>query len=235
MKNKIRKILTMTLFLMVMSYSTIYASTQTEANIHTLEEAREYLINYKEINTNEYGKEYTVEYVFDSERDLNAAAKYILDYGVDTFNHILQEKIEESVSNEPKYPIARTTSPTTAYETISGDGSHYVSAQTYGLASFDTLGTVEYRAELGYRVVVENGEMVEINSVSFDIPYISAAGSWGSLSIPTYCTETNCGATANYIITKTIEIPIGDFSVQVKSETDNEIFALLTELFILEI
>lgn len=33
-----------------------------------------------------------------------------------------------------------------------------------------------------------------------------------------------------YLITKTIEIGIGDFSFEIKSETDNEIFALLTSL-----
>lgn len=41
---------------------------------------------------------------------------------------------------------------------------------------------------------------------------------------------TNCGVTANYLITKTVEVGLGDFSFEVKSETDNEIFALLTSL-----
>ena len=81
-----------------------------------------------------------------------------------------------------------------------------------------------------YRVTVSNGKFTDLSSISFDIPYISAAGSWGSTSFPSYCNNTNYGVTANYLITKTVEIGIGDFSFEIKSETDNEIFALLTSL-----
>lgn len=47
---------------------------------------------------------------------------------------------------------------------------------------------------------------------------------------PNYVTATNAGSTANYVITKTIEIFIGDFGFEIKSETDPEVFAILTAL-----
>jgi hypothetical protein len=228
-KKHIKKLVSIVLSaVMVIGMST----TAFAATPMTLEEAKEYLSSYNVTKTNAAGKEYTTQYVFDSESDLNKAAAYIVEHGLDNFNNTLDVAISEAVSKEPQSTLAfpRTTDPTTAYETVSGNGNHYVSAESYGLASFDTLGTVEYSVELGYRVTVSNGKFTNLTSISFDIPYISAAGSWGSTTFPSYCNDTNCGVTANYLITKTVEVGLGDFSFEVKSETDNEIFALLTSL-----
>jgi len=198
----------------------------------TVDEAREYLQTYNVTKTNEFGKEYSTQYIFNSEQDLEKAAAYIANNGLSAFNSALDNAVVEAVSNEPQNttPRLRSTDPSTANKTVSGNGNHYVSAEAYGLASFDTLGTVEYLVELGYRVTVTNGSFTDLTSISFDIPYISAAGSWGNTRFPSYCTASSCGVTANYDITKTVEIGIGDFSFEIKSETDNEIFTLLTSI-----
>ena len=152
--------------------------------------------------------------------------------GLADFNTAVDNAIAEVVSKEPQRTVAltRPTDPTTARETVSGNGTHNVSAQAYGLASFDTLGTVEYLVELGYTVTVSNGKFTKLSNISFDIPQISAAGSWGNTRFPSHCEPANCGVTANYDIVKTVEIGVGDFSFEIKSETDNETFALLTSL-----
>ena len=193
-----------------------------------LEEAKEYLQDFciTEIN------EFTTVYQFSTEHDLNEAAAYIAKYGLDQFNAAVDDAINEAVSKEPPSELnkPRTTTPTTVYKTISGNGTHNISAEAYGLASFPTLGTVEYLVEFGYRLTVSNGQITGMSNISFNIPYISTAGSWGGLSVPNYVFPSSAGATANYTITKTIEIPIGNFSFTIKSETDNEIFAILTTL-----
>lgn len=229
MKNLFKKLISLTLAVVMVIGVSI---TAFAASPKSFDEAKEYLESYNITKTNSMGKEYTTQYIFHSENDLNKAAAYIAEYGLDNFNNEVNNAIIEAINNEPKntliYP--RTTTPTTAYESISGNGTHRVSATAYGLASFDTLGTVEYSVELGYKVTVNNGKLTNLTSISFDIPYISAAGSWGSTSFPSYCNDTKCGVTANYLITKTVEIGVGDFSFEIKSETDNEIFALLTSL-----
>ena len=224
-----KKLLSIVLSL-VLVFSLSSTAFASEASM-TVDEAKSYLENYYVTKVNSAGKEYTVQYIFSSEDDLNSAAQYIADNGLDAFNAALDVAIEEAVSNEtPAVPRPRTTTPRTAYETVSGNGNHYVSAEAYGLASFDSLGTVEYLVELGYRVTVTNGKFTNLTSISFDIPYVSAAGSWGNTRFPSYYTDTSAGVTANYDITKTVEIGIGDFSFEIKSETDNEIFALLTSI-----
>lgn len=214
---------------LVMTLSLSIVSLAGEEKM-TVEEAKDYLLNYNVKRTNEFGKEYTTKYVFDSEDDLQKAALYISNNGLLKFDTELDKAIKEAVANEPKsnIPTTRSTNPSAGYAKVSGNGTHYVSAQAYGLASFDTLGTVEYLVKLGYKVTVSNGNFTNITGISFDIPTISAAGSWGNTRFPSSCSAKNCSVTANYDITKTLEVGVGDFSVIVKSETDNEVFALLT-------
>lgn len=196
----------------------------------TIDEAKDYLQNYNITKTNSIGKEYTTEYIFHSEDDLEKAALYIVENGLSAFNAALESAIADAVSKEPQAIIPYSVSPSSIYRTVSGNGPHYVSAIANGLANFDTLGTVEYQVELGYKVTVTNGKFTNLTSISFDIPYVSAAGSWGHTRFPSYCKDYNCGVTANFDITKTVEVGVGDFSFEVKSETDNEVFALLTNL-----
>lgn len=103
--------------------------------------------------------------------------------------------------------------------------------RTDGLAEFETLGTLEYTVELGYHVTVEDGEITDVNNISFNITGLDASGSWGDTSFPSYHSGTHAGVTANYTITKTVYIPIiGSIEFGVHAEYANEIFALLTTL-----
>lgn len=230
-KRRFKKIICSALAMVMITGLSMTAFADSSTTM-TFDEAKEYLRTYNVTQTNSMGKEYTTQYIFKSEQDLNEAAEYIVDNGLDAFNAAITEAITDTVSKEPQTTssIARTTKPSTAYASVSGNGSHSVSTKAYGLASFDTLGTVEYSVELGYKVTVKNGKISNISSISFDIPYISAAGSWGKTSFQSYRKDSNCGVTANYVITKTVEIAVGRFSVEIKSETDNEVFALITNL-----
>lgn len=198
----------------------------------TFEEAKEYLNNFNVTKNNQFGKSYTISYVFKSESDLNSAAEYIVNNGLSSFNSALDSAIAEAVSNEPQQtiPTSRSISPTVVYKNISGNGRHRVSGEAYGLASFDTLGSLEYRVELGYQVTVTGGKITNISSISFDVPYIGASGSWGNISFPSQYTDYSCSVTANYTITKSVTVGVGDFSVEVKSETDYEGFPLVANL-----
>lgn len=195
----------------------------------TFEEAKEYLESYNATQMNSLGKRYTTQYVFHSEQDLNRAAAYIAENGLDEFNADLDNAIAEIVENdlEAVPPQKRTVTPSAVEEAVSGDGTHYVYAIEGGLASFDTLGTVMYSVELSYRVTVKDGKFTQLNNISFDIPSIGPAGSWGEVSFSSYCIDEHCGVTASYVITKTLEVGVGDFSFEIKSETDEDIFSLL--------
>lgn len=196
----------------------------------TVEEAKQYLESYNVIRTNSDGDKYTTQYVFKSDEELEKIAAYIAENGLYKFNEELNSAIEDVVSQEPQTMQTRTTTPSVKYVTVYGNGVHTVKADTYGLASFDTLGTVEYKAQLQYRVTASNGVFTGVSNPFFDIPYISTAGSWGKVSLPSYYSGVNAGVTANYTITKTISVPIGDMSFDIKSETDKEVFALSTTL-----
>lgn len=222
-----KKLLSIILIFLIM-FSFSFTSFASEPHM-TVDEARAYLENYCVTEVNSVGKEYTTQYIFSSQDDLEKAAQYIADNGLEVFNTALAVAVDDVVGNEtPIVPRPRTTTPTTAYKTVFGNGTHYVTAEAYGLASFDSLGTVEYLVELGYSVTVTKGVFTNLSNISFDIPYVSAAGSWGHTRFPSYYTDTVAGVTANYDITKTVEVSVGNFSFEIKSETDNEVFPLLT-------
>ena len=216
----------------ILSLVMVFNVTAFASSTMTFEQAKEYLQNYHETRENDFGEIYTVQYIFDSEEDLNKAAIFIVENGLDEFNNALDKEIAEYVKNEETSTLVqpRTAFPSNSYETVSGDGTHQVEVVAGGLASFDTLGTLDYRVELGYRVTVRNGKFVSISSISFDVPYVGQGGSWGELSLPSYCTDYNCGVTANYVISKSVDLGIGDFGITIKTETDKEYLSLETSI-----
>lgn len=223
-----KKLISMALsFAMIFAISTAAFAVEQKM---TIEESREYLQTYKVTRINTEGKKYTIQFAFTTEKDLEKAAAYIVENGLAAFNAALDIAVANSVKNEPQSTLSqpRSTTPTVAHAYVSGNGDHYVSGEAYGLANFETLGQVEYLVNLGYRVTVSGGKFTNLTSISFDIPYLSTGGSWGSTSFPSYCDPGSCGVTANYTITKTIYAGIGDFSVPIKAETTREVFALLT-------
>lgn len=225
--------------IITLSLSTTAAAKSPEEQATTqeykqgFEEAKEYLKSLCEVKTNEFGKEFTTVYQFETEYDLNEAATYIVENGLDEFNKAVDAAVEKFVSSEPKPELIspKSTTPTVVYETISGDGSHVVSGEAYGLASFESLGGLEYSVCLSYTVTVSNGEITGLSSINFDIDWMGfPSGGWEGLSIPFYTTSTHAGATANYTITKSVSIAIGDFEFIIVTESDNEIFSILTTL-----
>lgn len=101
------------------------------------------------------------------------------------------------------------------------------SAVSSGLAVFDSLGTMEYSIELSYNVIISGGKFTNLYRITFNVTHLSfPTGSWGNVTYQSYCNDYYCGVTANYYIYKSITIPIFDFSVDVRTESDFEFFTL---------
>ena len=213
------------LLLVIASSSSVFADTSMN-----LEEAKAYLEGYSVHEVNEYGNGFTVSYEFDSDEDLINAANYIVEHGLDAFNQEVAAAIAAISDSESDNAGAtlRYTTPASVSRYVSADGIYVLSGSAYGLASFATLGTVEYNVDLGYTVTVANGTITGLNSVSCNVWALSPGGSWGNLTIQTSNGGTYCSATAYYVITKSVQISIGDGSFTIKSETDNESFTLVT-------
>ena len=198
---------------------------------YSVDEAKEYLESYCELNTNSEGIEYSTRYEFDSEEDLEKVAMYLSEHGLAEFNATLEDELAKAVAKEPTIIQSRSTNPSTGYATISGNGKHTVSKTALGHVDFEKVGATEYRLNLGYTVNVSNNKITSISSISFDIPYISPTGSsWGNVRLPSVVKTSMCSVTANYDITKKMSIPIGQGEITVRSETKNEIFGLITNL-----
>lgn len=226
---KKRRIAAIALVFAMLFNVSAFAATVPESTM-SIDEARAYLTNYKATELNYSGEEFSVQYSFDSEENLEKAAAYISEYGLDQFLSESDKAVEEVVAKEPPRIQPLSTTPTTAYTTVYGNGSHRVSASGYGLAEFGKYGTLEYKPELAYTAVVSNGEFTRIDNISFDITYIDVSGSWGGLSLPSDVYWNSCSVTANYTITKSVSIGVGDFSYDVVLGTDLDIFGLIAHL-----
>lgn len=223
--RSIRYVSVMLAVLMILSFSA-FASSENE-----IAEAKRYLQNYRMVRTNSQGKTYTLSFDFQSENDLNETAVYLVSIGRDAFNaEVVAALSNENTGNTHGNVQPCTAEPSVVYETISGNGSHRVTATAHGYSSFDTLGEAEYVVELSYYVVVRDGVMKNIDTPRINVTLYTSSCSWGNASLPSYCTDYSCGVTANYTITKTLEIPVGPTGIPVKAETDPDSFALLTTL-----
>ena len=218
-----------TLIILALIISLLFASAayanESTKNSMSLSEAKEYLRAYEEV-TFVQGRKIITTYEFANEKALDEAASYISENGLTAFNSMLQEGISKQISKEQTNPpILRVTTPSTGHAKVSkSNGTYYVHTQATGLVSFDKLGSLEYRLTLGYNVTVKNKKFTKVNDIKFDIPYVSAGGSWGSLNLSSYTDDTSAGVTANYKLTKKLTYA----GVTVKSETKSDLFALLT-------
>ncbi|QNK39345.1 hypothetical protein [Caproicibacter fermentans] len=96
-------------------------NTITTEHQQSLADAKEYLTNYSKVEVNEFGKQFTTEYQFKTSQDLDAAANYIVEYGLDAFNEAVKTETEKVVSQESQSELIRpqSTTPTTAVKTKS--------------------------------------------------------------------------------------------------------------------
>ena len=204
---------------------------EAESDLMSFETARDYLLNYKKVITNQDSSKTITTYEFKSDEKLDEAATYISKYGLKAFNNILSEEIEKALEKEPKTAsiVTRTVDPVTITKKISGNGTHTVSGQASGLAKFDTLGTAEYIVKLSYKAYVKNNKITQIDSISFDIPYAGPGDvTWGDLTFNQNVTSKSAAVTANYRITKSVSV--GKFEIVIKSEFDPDAFAVLASL-----
>ena len=203
----------------------IFATGQT-----SFAEAKAYLQSYSEHCTNTLGKGYTLSYTFQSEEELNELAEYVASIGISAFEAQVDNALDEQGAGTTSAVRPRYAEPDVVYETISGNGSHHVSASANGYASFDRLGEGAYTIELDYYVKVQNGVMVSVTNPGIDIDFITPNCEWGDVSLPSYCTDYSCGITANYTISKSLMIDVNGYGLTLTTETDREILSLLTTL-----
>lgn len=218
----------------VLAFSVVsFASSADENSVVgdklSLEQAKNYLTSYCETSINEDGKEIETKYDFDNEEDLNDVAAYIAEYGLDKFNSELDVALRNAVKQEETSMIqTRATTPSTGHAKIStSNGTHTAKILASGLVKFNKVGNVEYSIDMSYDVVVKSKKFKSINNMKFDIPYLSTGGSWGGLSLSPYVTDKSAGVTANYKITKKLNVPVGSIDVPLRSETKADLFALL--------
>ena len=89
----------------------------------------------------------------------------------------------------------------------------------------------EYIAVLEYRLDVENGKIVELSDISFDVTDLSYECSYTNTSFPSYFNDNNAGVTANFTIVKTVQVSIHALlPAVVLIGQDPESFAILVTL-----
>jgi len=95
----------------------------------TPDEAKAYLLSYKDVETNRYNKEFVKYYEFATRQDLERAVAYICEYGLDVFHNEVDAAVKEVVAQEEKTQtsVSRTVDPLVVNRTISGNGIHTVS------------------------------------------------------------------------------------------------------------
>lgn len=232
-KNMIKKtsILVVSILLINSMSLEVLAQSADEVQNLTVDEAKAYLETYREEKTNELGKTYTIEYEFASEIDLNRAAQYIVENGIEVFNRELESQIEEKVQNEDVIQTQniRAANPLSAvYYLNRTESSQRATSDIFGRAYFDTLGSVEYILTLKYTVLVNtnNGTIQDANRPTLLTRHMSGGGALGDYTIPMGHSSTGASATANYYITKSVEIGLEDFSFSIKTEQTQDWFVL---------
>lgn len=217
-----KKVLSVVLALaMVLGMSTMaFADVEKQ---YTFEEAKAYLLDYSDVVQNEQGKDVTLTYEFDSEEQLNSAATYIVEHGIVAFNEKISNDLEIYLQNEEHNVVMpREVSPMSIQKTISGNKTHKILGEAYGLASFATLGTGEYKVDLSYNVVVKNGKISSVSTPKLSFPMMSGGLSSDNISINKVPETYKVSVTARYDIVKKANLGM----INIKAETDTEVFGV---------
>lgn len=217
------------------NFKPVYAQNISSIEFDTLDEAKEYLKSYEEEGINKYGKTYTIEYEFSSEEDLELAAEYLLENGLDNFEMVLDNKVQEVVAEEEQNSAnsisTRAANPLSATITIERiNKTHKVDHDIFGRVDFDKLGSAEYILNLYYEVTVSGGKITKVDGEKLRTVHFSGSTSLGESTIPTGFSDTGASATANYYIVKSIAADIGGFEVTLRTEQKQDWFCLLTYL-----
>lgn len=140
----------------------------------TVEEAEKYLLDFVKEEVNEDGKIITTTYEFESDKDLQEVATFIAENGAKAFQQKIDENISlKDVDDSDNGQFRRLPSSPIISKTVKGDGTHTVKCEMSGLVKFNKVGNVEYLAKLSCKVDVKKGNVIAINSTSFDMPYVS--------------------------------------------------------------
>lgn len=193
----------------------------------SVEEAKEYLLTYTSYAENDFGEPLYVRYEFQSSEQLDAAADLLIDMGVDEFNDYIDDLVDKELASEPQVeaPVPAISNPGTLYRTVSGNGSHDISASTTGLSNFGKYGSIMFNTSIGMRVNVTNGKISSCSSPWFKVSDIGAGGRLSGWSaIPTGC---NPGESASCTANFQIERYIGVGALNVVVGTNSEIVCLI--------
>ena len=226
---------------MVLALS-LFGTEAYAAEKGTIETIAVELRNLAFVEYDEEGGEFLTSYVIRSEEDIYALAEQIYANGWDWFYKEVHTQLQEELQKETPLSLPgviesggeiQSTSPSSQTLVVSGNGTHpLVSDPAYGLVSFPSVGTAEYTIILRYSVIVAGGVMTQIvdGSPNASFPAKSANTVITEKTYQKYCYSTQCGVTANYKITKSIQISIGVIPIEIRSETVRDFFALLAHL-----
>ncbi|WP_160203200.1 MULTISPECIES: hypothetical protein [Anaerotruncus] len=118
--------------------------------------------------------------------------------------------------------MKRMIAPMSIQKTISGNKTHKILGEAYGLASFATLGTGEYKVDLSYSVVVKNGKISSVSTPKLSFPMMSGGLSYDNISINKVPETHKVSVTARYDIVKKANLGM----INIKAETDTEVFGV---------
>lgn len=200
----------------------------------TLDEAKEYLLQNRKIYIIKNGQTCEYEYEFQTEKDLDKAAEYIMENGLESFNTQLTQKMQNRVNAA----IETNTISTRDADVLSKkvyipkkDGVHRVSEIFTGIADFEGIDeliyTSNYIARISYNVTVKNGVMTDLTGYSFEMQNIDFA-SLKSVTLNKGLSNTGASVTANYTMERTISETILGVTINMYTVETTDWCCLLT-------
>ncbi len=212
---------------MVTPVFAISDNTQSLPSDQAIEIAKSYFLNYSEVSLNSSGQEVVTSYGDVTAEMLDKIAIYIAQVGVSAFEEEVKAAIEDVVTDESINTTRSAPMRTISKYVKLNEGNNYISGSEPMLVDFGELGTMEYTATLRYTLKVQNGAIVDLNSPGFELS-LPAYGSYSNVRLPYTFSDTYANMTANYDVTKTIDVPIIIGSIPIRSATTNQINILQT-------
>lgn len=218
-----RLFLLMPLFLTLNFFAPTVALAEPKDAL-SVEQAKEYLLDYRGYKTNAEGKLVYMYFEFDSDEKLMQAAQLLSNMGTDEFHAFVETesaRIASEQAPDTELPsLMRSASPAIIRKTVSGNGAHRVYGEAHGTCNFGKDGNVLYTVNLGLTVTVKNGGIISANNPTISFPYVSAGGRVADgISLPTGCNPNeSASVTANFSIERVINFPIGDLVLGTRAE-----------------
>lgn len=196
-------------------------------DVMSLDEAKSYLTSYRATELNDFGEPFTVSYRFKNEEQLDEAARYLSQYGVDAFNKLIDEKVAQKTEHDTRAITPYSVKPFTVYRTVSSNGTHRLSGTGDGTSNFGKYGSITFTANIGFSVVVSGGKISSCHSPWFKLSYLSSGAQMvPEVALPTSCNPgSGASVTANFKIERVVGVDV----LEVVVGTSYEVFCLIAQ------